>query len=63
MKKRIAIIGAGISGLTLANRLNSTFEVVVLEKSRGIGGRMATRQAEPFAFDHGTLVKTTRIAT
>ena len=60
MKKRIAIIGAGISGLTLANRLNSTFEVVVLEKSRGIGGRMATRQAEPFAFDHGTQFFTAR---
>jgi renalase len=60
MKKRIAIIGAGISGLTLANRLNHSFDVVVFEKSRGVGGRMATRNAEPFKFDHGTQFFTVR---
>ena len=53
MKPRIAIIGAGISGLTLANILTSAAEVIVFEKARGVGGRMSTRYADPFYFDHG----------
>lgn len=51
--KKIAIIGAGISGLTIAHMLKEVAEVVVFEKSRGVGGRMATRYADPFQFDHG----------
>lgn len=54
MKKRIAIIGAGISGLTLAQNLKDHADVVVYEKARGVGGRMSTRYADPFYFDHGT---------
>lgn len=50
---RIAVIGAGIAGLTLARELSDRAEVVVFEKSRGYGGRMATRQAGPYQFDHG----------
>lgn len=60
MKKRIAIIGAGISGLTIAQRLTEYAEVVVFEKARGVGGRMSTRYAEPFYFDHGTQFFTAR---
>jgi predicted NAD/FAD-dependent oxidoreductase len=60
MKKRIAIIGAGMSGLTLANRLSKIAEVVLFEKSRGVGGRMSTRQADPFTFDHGAQFFTVR---
>ena len=43
MKKKIAIIGAGIAGLTLANllKVNSNFEFVVYEKG------------EVFNFDEG----------
>ena len=52
--KRIAIVGAGVAGLTLAAEIDAVAEVTVFEKSRGYGGRMATRQAEPFQFDHGT---------
>jgi len=55
---RIAIIGAGLSGLVAARRLASQHDVVVYEKSRGLGGRMATRYAGEFEFkfefDHGT---------
>jgi len=51
--KRIAIVGAGIAGLTLAREINTDAEVTVFEKSRGYGGRMATRQAETYQFDHG----------
>jgi predicted NAD/FAD-dependent oxidoreductase len=60
MKKRIAIIGAGISGLTLAQNLKDCSEVVVFDKARGVGGRMSTRHAEPFYFDHGTQFFTAR---
>ncbi|WP_299671878.1 FAD-dependent oxidoreductase [uncultured Roseobacter sp.] len=50
---RVAIIGAGLTGLSLAHALRDAAEVTVLEKSRGVGGRMSTRRAAPFAFDHG----------
>lgn len=48
------IIGAGISGLTLASRLrqqNKNF--IILEKSAGVGGRIATRRGDDCAYDHG----------
>lgn len=57
---RIAIIGAGISGLTLASRLHEQADVVVFEKSRGVGGRMATRRIDTFHFDHGAQFFTAR---
>lgn len=56
----IAVIGAGISGLVLARELSHYAEVVVFEKARGVGGRMSTRYADPFYFDHGTQFFTAR---
>lgn len=50
---KIAIIGAGLSGLTTAHLLKDFGEVTIFEKSRGVGGRMSTRRAEPYFFDHG----------
>lgn len=49
------VVGTGLSGLFLANRLKNhkNQEVLVLEKSRGVGGRMATRRDGSFTFDHG----------
>jgi len=52
-KPRIAIIGGGISGITLANNLKDFAEVKIFEKSRGLGGRMSSRYHENFSFDHG----------
>lgn len=49
----IAIIGAGLAGLHLASQLSSAHAVTVYEKARGPGGRMSTRRAAPYAFDHG----------
>lgn len=50
---KIVIIGGGFCGLYLAKNLQKNHEVHVLEKSRGVGGRLATRYATPFEFDHG----------
>lgn len=60
MKPRIAIIGAGISGIILARELKIFAEVKVFEKSRGVGGRMSTRYADKFSFDHGAQCFTAR---
>lgn len=50
---RVAIIGAGITGVHLARRLAHHADVQIFEKSRGIGGRMSTRRAGEYQFDHG----------
>ena len=51
--KKIAIIGAGISGISLSSMLNKTSDVTVFEKSRQPGGRMCTKTKLSFDFDHG----------
>ncbi len=54
---KIAVIGAGVAGLTAARVLaEARHEVVVFEKSRGYGGRLATRYAgenDNTKIDHG----------
>jgi renalase len=50
---KLAVIGAGIAGLNLANLLSELAEVTVFEKSDKLGGRIATHSAEGFSFDHG----------
>lgn len=51
---RIAIIGAGPTGLVAARILQAAGEQVTLfDKGRGIGGRMATRRSAHGVFDHG----------
>lgn len=48
------VIGAGMAGLTAARELTQNgWEVVVLDKGRGVGGRMATRRVENARADHG----------
>jgi renalase len=58
--KSLAIIGAGIAGITLARQLQGSAEVRVFEKSRGFGGRMATRRSGSYQFDHGAQFFTAR---
>lgn len=58
--KSIAIIGAGLAGITLAKQLQDNGKVSIFEKSRGFGGRMATRQAGSYQFDHGAQFFTAR---
>jgi renalase len=61
--KKVAIIGAGMAGLALASQLQSWADVTVFEKSRGVGGRLATRREAGFAFDHGAQFFTARAAS
>ncbi|RUT28549.1 hypothetical protein EMQ25_16365 [Arsenicitalea aurantiaca] len=58
--KRVAIIGAGIGGLTLARALYGAAEITAFEKGRGVGGRTASRREGHFQFDHGAQCFTIR---
>jgi predicted NAD/FAD-dependent oxidoreductase len=50
----LVIIGAGISGLAAARAANNAGQhVVVIDKGRRIGGRVSTRRADGFTFNHG----------
>ncbi len=51
---KVAIIGAGIAGLTLANKLTqSGAQVDVFEKSRGLGGLLSTKRFDWGHIDFG----------
>jgi predicted NAD/FAD-dependent oxidoreductase len=53
---KLAIIGAGMAGLAAAHwlrRERPDIEVLIFEKSRGVGGRTATRRVQGAVFDHG----------
>ena len=55
------MIGAGIAGLTAARALQRVGgEVLVLEKSRGLSGRAATRRLHGHRVDHGAQYFTVR---
>lgn len=60
--RRVAVIGAGLSGLVAARRLaSSDVPVTVFDKGRGVGGRMSTRRApHGMRFDHGAQYFTVR---
>lgn len=50
----VAVIGAGIAGLTCAQQLHKAgYSTVVVDKSRGVGGRAATRRVNGTRADHG----------
>ena len=55
------VVGAGISGLLAARELRDAgWRVTVLDKGRGVGGRMATRRFGGASFDHGSQFFTVR---
>jgi renalase len=57
----VLVIGAGLAGLSAARDLTRAgFAVRVLDKSRGVGGRTATRRVDGATFDHGAPFFTVR---
>ena len=57
----VLIVGAGIAGLTAAAELQRAGRrVLVLDKGRGVGGRLASRRLGEATFDHGAQFITTR---
>lgn len=55
------IVGAGLAGLTAGQVLQDAgWNVVLVEKARAAGGRMATRRIEESHFDHGAQFFTVR---
>lgn len=62
-KSRVAVVGAGVAGLSCANVLRSAgVDVLVLDKSRGVAGRMSTRRGDGWQCDHGAQYFTARHA-
>ncbi|TWT86983.1 NAD(P)-binding protein [Neorhodopirellula pilleata] len=59
---RVAVVGAGIGGLMAARVMHDHgLRVTVFDKSRGVGGRLATRRhAAAPSFDHGAQYFTVR---
>lgn len=57
----VLIVGGGIAGAFAARRLHEAgLRVAIIEKSRGIGGRMSFREgADGIAWDHGAQYLTT----
>ena len=57
----VLIVGAGMSGMAAASKLvRSGRKVLVVDKGRSIGGRMATRRVGEAVFDHGAQFITAR---
>lgn len=57
----LAVIGSGIAGLAAARAAQAAgLTCVVLDKGRRVGGRVSTRRADGFTFNHGAQFLTAR---
>ena len=53
---KIAIIGSGISGLSLACKLNNKYSLTIFEKSRTVSGRLATKKVQNLSSTNHNLI-------
>ena len=61
MKETIVIIGSGLAGLRAGQLLQEAgHKVLIIDKGRRLGGRMSTRRADGFLFNHGAQFITAR---
>ena len=59
----IVIVGAGLAGLSAADELSTAgFKILLIDKGRSPGGRLASRKIGDAIFDHGAQFFTTRSA-
>ncbi len=49
----VAVIGAGMAGLTVARKMQEFAEVTLFDKSKGTGGRLSSRSFDQGWVDHG----------
>ncbi|WP_270180522.1 NAD(P)/FAD-dependent oxidoreductase [Alkalihalobacillus sp. CinArs1] len=57
----VAIVGGGLSGVLAARKLEGQgLSVIVIDKSKSVGGRMATRRIDGGRADHGAQFFTVR---
>lgn len=61
---KIALLGTGMAAAAVHTRLQQeeNVDIQVFDKSRGIGGRLATRYTDTHQFDHGAQFFTARTA-
>lgn len=62
MLRDVVIIGGGLTGVMAARTLkeNGVDDVLVIEKGKSLGGRMATRRIGEGRVDHGAQFFTVR---
>lgn len=61
MTRTVAVVGAGMAGLSCALALGrSGYGVTVFDKGRAVGGRIATRRTGDSSFNHGAQYATAR---
>jgi renalase len=60
--RRIVVVGAGLAGLSAARLLAERHDVVIVDKGRRVGGRLATRRIGDATLDHGAQFLTTHTA-
>lgn len=59
--KSCLVVGAGMAGLNAARVLQAAgWQVIVIDKGRGVGGRLATRRIDEGVYDHGAQFITVR---
>ena len=55
-RPRVAVVGAGVSGLNCAKKLQPNCDVTVFEASDGVGGRVRSDRERGYVFDRGFAV-------